>query len=104
MLREDGKYVIYKIQCKSIFSNDPGRSKWHFLNFDSIGKDLSQKTRYSEPWRSFTACGECWQKTGEFGCFDIRIAELFLKKLKGLSHDYKFRLARVTTSQHTDIL
>jgi len=104
MLRKDGKYVIYKIQCRSIFSSDPSRSKWHFLNFDSIGKNLPRGTIYSDPWRSFSACGECWQKTGEFGCFDIKIAKPFLEKLERISRDYKFRLVRVAISQHTDIL
>lgn len=100
MLRKDGKYVIYMVQCRSISIG----AKWHFLNFDSIEKGLSQETIFSEPWRSFTACGECWQRTGEFGCFDIKVAKLFLKQLEKLSYDYKFRLVRITINQHTDIL
>lgn len=109
MLRKDGKYVIYKAQWRFIPAGDRSMSKWYFINFDTIGTHLSRKTMYSEPWRSFSACGECWQKTGEHGCFDIKTANLLLKKLREIQArlqrpDREFRLVKVTISQHTEIL
>lgn len=99
MLRNDGTYTIYKIQ------HQQSDKKWVFTNFDNIFEiKLSHKETFSEPWRSFTACGKCWQETGEHGCYDSKTAILALVIITEHSPKRKFRLVKVDITQKTEWL
>lgn len=96
MLRDDGTYTIYKIQ------HQQSDEKWVFTNLDTIGGSPSHEETFSEPWLSFTACGKCWQETGEYGCYDLKTAILVLLKVLECSPKKKFRLAKVYITQKTE--
>jgi len=96
MLRNDGTYTIYEIQHQQ---ND---KKWVFTNLDTLEKPRSHEETFSEPWRSFTACGECWQETGEFGCYDMKTAILFLLNVIEHCPKRKFRLVKINITQKTE--
>jgi len=96
MIRNDGTYTIYKIQ------HQESDEKWVFTNLDAIGGSPSHEETFSEPWKSFTACGECWQETGEFGCYDIQTGLLVLLNVIQRSPKRKFRLVKVSITQKTE--
>jgi len=96
MIRNDGTYTIYKIQ------HQQSDKKWVFTNLDALEGSLSQEETFSEPWKSFTACGECWQETGEHGCYDLKTAFLVLLNVIQLSPKRKFRIVKVYITQKTE--
>ena len=96
MIRNDGTYTIYQIQ------HQQSDKKWVFTNLDTLEKPFSREDIFSEPWRSFTACGECWQETGEHGCYDLKTSILFLLNIIERSPKKKFRLVKVSITQKTE--
>ena len=84
-LRHDGEYTIYKVQhCRP-------DDEWVYSNFD----------KFDTPVRSFTANGECWQQTGEFGTYVIDDLFKILDALREKWPDYRFRGVVLTITQTT---
>jgi len=82
-MRQDGTYEIYHIQVQVT-------GKWGFASLDHFG--------YPE---DFNASGECWQKTGVHGVFDLAVAERGLKWMLKKHPTEKFRLVKRITFQLT---
>jgi len=91
MIRKDGTYTFYKIQHLQ-------KDGWVYSNFDVFCKNLDFR---DDPYRSFTAVGECWQETGEQACYDIFTSLLFLKQISELWPNFQFRLVKVQVMQKT---
>lgn len=94
MLFNDGEFIIYRVQH---FQKD-----WVYTNYDAF-RISEPGEEFKEPSRSFTACGECWQRTGIYGCFDRKIAYTFLRQMSRLNPDYEFSLAKITITQITEL-
>lgn len=92
MIRKDGTYIFYKVQHLQ-------KDRWVYSNFDVFCKDLNFK---DDPYRSFTAIGECWQEIGEYGCYDFSISLLFLKQISKAWPAFQFRLVKVQITQKTE--
>jgi hypothetical protein len=108
MLRNDGKYTIFKIQMWMNPNSMYKEGKWYEPALDSMlnkagwnvwGGDRREYLK--DPYRSFSACGECWQETGENGSYSSDEALELLKLLARLYPDEKFRVARMEISQRT---
>jgi hypothetical protein len=73
----DSHFVLYQVQTKH---PDSGRwvdweSAWNFLFIPRIPVKYANESdarngKEQEPFRSFSACGRCWQETGIKGVFD----------------------------------
>jgi hypothetical protein len=102
MIRNDGKFSIYRIQEQ-------------LKNGDWIYSDLCHPT-LSEypPSEGFTASGDCWQQTGIHGVFQINVAKAGLKQAYcdlvdrlnrgSIKESSRFRLVLVEISQKTTVL
>jgi len=108
MLRKDGRYTIFKIQHWA----EPGKmykeGRWtesaldHFLNKGGWNVwEGRYRNKLKYPYNVFSACGDCWQETGEHGTYNSDDAIEMLKILSRLHPDTKFRVARVEISQQT---
>ena len=70
-------YVYYTIEYQTESSNN----EWYPINDRCLGL---KEYEFGE----HTACGRCWQTTGEHGIFNKRYAVKFLKDLrKALAYD-----------------
>lgn len=98
MLFKDGTFKFYIIQ----HHQDDG--KWTQSNLDhfKIGKRWNDaRDKVLEPYRSFSACGECWQQTGEHGSFDKERAVQLLQNIRRHNPDHEFRIVCVAMAQMT---
>lgn len=85
MIRNDGKYEIYRLQ--HLWNH---RTKW-------VGSIENEEF--------FKASGECWQQTGIHGTFDFDEAKkAFEEVVSRLEKNRKFRLVKVTISQSTEVM
>lgn len=86
ILREDGEYEFFQIQHYM-------KDKWFASNLDHFGYP-----------NGFRASDPCWQKTGNYGTFDMEQARKGLKWISEKHADYQFRIALITIRQTTTIL
>ena len=85
MIRNDGKYEIYKLQHLW-----EGRTEW-------VGSIENEEF--------FTTSGDCWQKTGIHGTFDFdKARKVFGDVVSRLDKKREFRLVKVTISQSTEVM
>lgn len=94
MLRKDGTYTLYRIQHLLKIG------EWAYSNFDFFCKGPDFSVRL-EPYRSFTAVGECWQEIGEYGSYALSTSLSFLKQISQAWPDYQFRLVKIEITQKT---
>ena len=107
MLRNDGRYTIFKVQhwIKPGFMYKEG--KWAESDLDQFLKGVNwwddpvRRKELLEPYKSFSACGDCWQQTGEHGTYDSDTAVEMLKLLSKHNPDTKFRVIKVEIRQQT---
>lgn len=96
MLRKDGNYTIFQIEeYQSAYDRWVLLQERHFLKQYEFGQQ--------------TACGECWQCTGEFGAFDEGYMRQLCNDLNQAVEDgyfkddtaevNKFRLVKYEVSQ-----
>lgn len=86
--RTDGEFTIYAIQ------HQQADLQWKYSSFDHFG--TPPKTT-----DDFSACGECWQKTGHKGVFDFNAAIDGLKWIQDKHRSEKFRLVTIRLRQYT---
>ena len=103
-LRADGDHVLYVVEkhfkkgwsyagnASHFAANIPAEKRWDGRHDDGKWKD---------PWRDFTACGECWKKTGVHGTFDPDVGMAYVAQLTEHNPGEQFRLAEVRVSQKT---
>jgi len=89
MTRNDGVFKFYKIQHKD-------STGWHFSSFDHFG---SPDTGSKED--CFTACGKCWQKTGQHAVYSLTLGLTGLKNMAENNPGYNFRLVCCEINQKT---
>ena len=89
MLNKDGNYQIYTIQHLPKLEKET-EENWVFSNFDSFGFP-----------DGFDACGECWQKTGIYGTFEIFTAKKGFDWIMKRNPDTKFRVVKIFIQQMT---
>jgi hypothetical protein len=105
LLRQDGAYTLYRVEVQW------GDGRWGSISDNLIAKvpvelrseDFHTKKytgRELEPFQSFSASGECWQKTGIFGVFDKDKAITLRDLLTTYVPEYKFRVVQHTAIQH----
>lgn len=107
MLFNDGTYEIYIIQTYGHNQTSKLPKKWFTANIDHFLKNAPYKLtniqksndKYPEPYRSFTACGDCWQKTGIVGVFNYKVALRMKKLLEKYNEGREFRIAKLTVMQ-----
>lgn len=104
MIRNDGDYIIYVIQFKYVRDKDKG---WHnagacdhFMK-KAIDRKEWEKIRFKTPFRNLGANGECWQKTGIEGTFELDDATYALMKIAKWNPGRHFRVAKIEISQKT---
>lgn len=101
MFRTDGEYVFYRIE--------EYQSKWD--RWVAISSFYLKEYEFGE----HTFCGECWQKLGVTGIFDLDYAKEYCNKLNDyiLNSDFskdniaevtKFRIVKVTILQKQEVL
>lgn len=103
MLRNDGNYVIYIIQHLS------GKNGWIKSSLDYFAVNIPVRLRWNkmeteilQPYRSFSACGSCWQMTGIEGSLCKKTAIRFMNQLRKYNPHTKFRVACIRMSQFTE--
>lgn len=85
MLRTEGKFTIYKIE-----------HQWQ--NKGNWASSIENE-------HYFTASGDCWQRTGVHGTFDLEEAKkAFGEVVSKLDKNRKFRLVGVTIEQSKEVL
>ena len=87
MQRNDGEFLFYRIQHQ----NDSG--KCVFSTFDYFHVD-------DPHYREFTACGSCWQTTGEHGTENEESAKAVAVAMT-TKYERAFRVVQVEISQKT---
>ncbi len=60
--------------------------------------------KMNEPFELFTASGECWQKTGEFGTFDLSKAVIAAEKMSKYNPGIKFKVVKKEVEIITEIV
>jgi hypothetical protein len=104
LLRQDGAYTLYRVEVQ-------WRDGWGSISDNLIAKvpvelrseDFHTKNytgRELEPFQSFSASGECWQKTGIHGTFDKDKAVKMKDLLAASIPECKFRVVQHTVIQH----
>ncbi len=91
MLRNDGKYEVYVIEAK-------GEGDWFQYNMDFCALTDDQ------PYKDFSASGECWQSTGVHGTFDVRHALKMFNLMTKAKPEYQFRVTKYTIWQDSEVL
>lgn len=97
MLRKDGTYTFYRIQH---FQKGEKDEKWVYSDLGFFCKNFDFKV---DPYRSFTAIGECWQEIGEYGCYDLSNSLQFLKQISESCPNSQFRLVKIHITQATNV-
>ena len=105
-LRTDGKYKIYII--KHLYNDDP-TNEWgesgdcrQFIP-KSIRHDYNlDKTALIKIFNNFTACGDCWQKTGISGSFVKIDAINILDKISKWRPEHRFKVCVLFIDQITE--
>jgi hypothetical protein len=102
MIRKDGKYFIYIIQHQrdvdKRWVNSSDCNRW------IPGKLTRKKFEtifFTEPWRTITACGKCWQETGVHGSYIKNKALRILEKVSKWNPGIKFRVCKLEIEQRT---
>ena len=102
MLRTDGKYEIYILEFSV-----KGENKWHTLSFDAAWVSPELYKTKKEIWKTFSACGQCWQEIGIHGTYDVEIAiKLYVLLTQyGLQKErYMYRVTKKTILQESEVL
>jgi len=96
MVRNDGDYTIYILEY---WGNIGRKDEWLYAgDGDQFTKG---EDHFKEPFRSFGACGECWQETGIHGTYDKQTAFELLVKVAAHTPNRVFRIAELKISQTT---
>jgi len=114
-LHNDGDFVIYKVEALRHYSSGPAWQSWEVMYHDETppvptipvryaNKEDRVRHREKEPFRSWSANGECWQATGIDGFFDRAKADLLVELLLKHNPEDQFRIIEQTISQHTRIV
>lgn len=85
MISTDGCYKIYIIELRT---EGYRNGKWFTASLDHFG---------SPP--GFTACDECWQRTGVRGTFDEKVGRKGIKWMRKKYPNEEFRLTCVHITQ-----
>lgn len=102
MLRHDGYYVFYFVQFKD------ARGRWCTASYDSLFAGRVPAAirvfgtvggTHAEPFRSFSASGDCWQQIGVHATFDYNRAVEMCALLAEYNTDTDFRVVRATVEQ-----
>lgn len=109
-LHNDGDFTIYKVEVY----RDQDWQDWQALYHDGspvptvpvryATKEDQRRGREREPFRSYTACGECWQTTGIEGLFDFSKAEELVNLLLEHNPNLLCRIVKQKISQHTSVV
>lgn len=117
MLRTDGKYQIYLVEFLSINPCNKKQKTWHSADYfmtsptipwnirmtyadkNGIKPGYYYKSKTKEPFKTFSASGQCWQETGIFGSFSRKIAENMCDILRKYFPKKKFRVSILNISQ-----
>lgn len=83
----DGKFKIYEIE------HQQKDGKWVKSNLDYFGYPSD-----------FNASGECWQRTGVSGTFNLPMVRNGLNWIQKKNPNHRFRLVLVTITQKTEIV
>lgn len=96
MLRNDGSYTIYVIS-HNYGKRDP---RFRQSSLDHFGYN---EKKSDSPKLSLSASGECWQKTGIHGTFDLNHAKKLAKRIakKNTREDIKFAVQEIVIFQKT---
>lgn len=114
-LRNDGNFIIYKVEVLQTYSSGPTWNSWEVLYHDDKLPVPSIPVRYAnvkdraehkqkEPFASWGAGGKCWQETGIYGFFDRSKADKLVELLLKHNPDKRFRLVEQQISQHTRVV
>ena len=104
MIQNDGEYIIYIIQFKYVDSKD---QDWHNAGScdQFMKKQLNRKEweriRFKTPFKNLSACGDCWQRTGVHGTYNLEDATYALIKVSEWNPGREFRVAKVEINQET---
>ena len=88
MIRQDGHFIVYRIQHQE----DGG--EWVYSNFDHFGTPLT----------SFSPSGDCWQATGIHGTLSHADIMPALRIIRDNHPHNTFRAVRVNLRQQTMVM
>jgi len=112
-LHSDGDFTIYKVEVEIKYREGPTWQSWGMAFRDrrepdppirfASKKDMN-RGRYREPYASYQASGECWQKTGIKGLLSFEKASAMVTELRAFRPELRFRIVEMKVSQHTRVV
>jgi hypothetical protein len=102
MLRENGDWVFFKIQC-----DYEKKGKWIYCTPDHFYmRDVYniKDEKFKKAWKEWEASGDCWQKTGEHGFFNLDSAIYITEITQKKNPKYDFRVVKVYIYQEVKVM
>ena len=92
-MRTDGQVTFWQIQHRI-------DNIWSRIELPASSDGYS-KPLHDPVWREHTACGQCWQRHGEYGFLSETEAMNSIPLVRKAKPDMRIRIARISMSQRT---